>query len=133
MVVVGIEGTLAVVEYPLTDDRRDLEVVVSAAPASREHPDDGLATGAESRRCPPVHFVEHRLSRGPGKPTDEGCLGGCPVPQVYLGEVARGQPGQFGEEQKGVTLITPAEFSLALAFRVVEQRYQPLDFGFDIR
>ncbi|MFI2716090.1 hypothetical protein ACH5AI_07045 [Streptomyces collinus] len=113
--------------------RRSLEVITSVTSAARERSDDGLTDAAEPRRCQPADVVEHRLNLGPDKPTDKGCTGGCPVPEMHLREVAPAQPGYLGKEQKSVTLITPAELPFAPAFGVVEQRHQPLDFGLDVR
>ncbi|KOV28639.1 hypothetical protein ADK97_34315 [Streptomyces sp. H021] len=59
-------------------------------------------------------------------------MGGCLVPETYLREVVRGQAGYLGEKQKGIALITPAEFPIAPAFGFIEQRHQPHDFGLDI-
>ncbi|MGW6769016.1 hypothetical protein ACWGBX_01155 [Streptomyces sp. NPDC055037] len=133
VVVVGVEGALPTVHHPLIGDRRGLEVITSVTSATRERSDDGLSDPAEPRRCLPADVVEHRLNFGPGKPADKGCPCGCPVPETYLREVVRGQPGDLREEEQSVTLITPAKLALTPAFGVVEQRHQPLDFGLDIR
>ncbi|MEV8312747.1 hypothetical protein AB0Q95_01140 [Streptomyces sp. NPDC059900] len=133
VVVVGVEGTLSTVHHPIVGYRRGLEVIISVTTTTRERLDDGLADAAEPLRCPPADVVEHRLNRSPDKPSDKGRPGGCPVPETYLREIARLQPRYLGEEQKSVTLVTPAKLPLAPAFGVVQQRHQRLDFGLDFR